>query len=142
MRIRINRDNCTGCRLCRQICALGHLKEINPEKSRIRIEAEFPDPGKYKPFVCVQCGTCKKVCPEDAIYRDEATGAYTVITDKCTNCGICAEKCPQQVICHRDDLDNVLICDFCMECTVVCNTDAIVEWDVMKPPFKKEAENG
>jgi carbon-monoxide dehydrogenase iron sulfur subunit len=138
MRIKVNPDNCTGCRLCRQICTLGHLKEINPSKGRLHIDAKFPDPGKFKPYVCVQCGTCKKVCPEEAIFRNEETGAYTVIPEKCTNCGICAENCPQQVIVHRDDMSNVLICDFCMECTEVCNTEAIVKWDVMKPPFRKE----
>ena len=140
MRIKVNRDNCTGCRLCLQVCAIDHFMEINPKKAALRIEAKFPEPGKFRPFVCTQCGKCAEVCPEDAVYRNEA-GGYVVDKDMCTNCGDCVVACPVKVICQHPDLGYVIKCDFCMECTKVCNTSAIVEWE-RKPVAKgKEARN-
>ena len=128
MRIKVNKDNCTGCRLCQQICAIEHFGEINPKKAALRIEAKFPDPGKYRPVVCTQCGKCAEVCPENAIYPNEI-GAYIVDKEKCVNCGECVAACPLGVVFRHPDLDHVIICDFCMECTRVCNTDAIVKWE-------------
>lgn len=128
MRIKVNRDNCTGCRLCQQICAIRHYNEINPKKAALRIEAKFPDPGKYRPVVCSQCGKCAQVCPENAISQNN-TGAYIVDKEKCINCGECAAACPLGVVFRHPDLDHVIICDFCMECTRVCNTAAIVKWE-------------
>ncbi len=128
MRIKVNRDNCTGCHLCRQVCAIRHYNEINPKKAALRIEAKFPDPGKYRPVVCSQCGKCAEVCPENAISQND-TGAYIVDKEKCINCGECVAACPLGVVFQHPDLDHVIICDFCMECTRVCNTDAIVKWD-------------
>jgi MinD superfamily P-loop ATPase len=52
---------------------------------------------------------------------------------KCTNCGVCVSTCPEKVIFQHPDLNHVIICDFCMECTTVCNVDAVTKWDVMKP---------
>jgi len=141
MRIKVNKDNCTGCRLCRQVCAIEHFDEINPKKAALRIEAKFPDPGKYRPFVCTQCGKCAEVCPEDAIAQNE-TGAYIVDKEKCTNCGTCVGACPVGVVFQHRDLDHVIICDFCMKCTEMCNTAAIVKWEKPVKPAAKEVSNG
>lgn len=138
MRIKINRDKCTGCRLCLQICAIEHFCEINPKKAALRIEAKFPDPGKYRPFVCTQCGKCAEVCPEDAIHQNEI-GAYIVDKEKCTNCGECVTACPVGVVFQHPSLGQVIICDFCMMCTEVCNTGAIVKWEKIPAVKEKEA---
>jgi Fe-S-cluster-containing hydrogenase component 2 len=138
MRIKVNRDMCTGCRLCLQICAIEHFSEINPKKAALRIEAKFPDPGKYRPFVCTQCGKCAEVCPEDAIDQNEI-GAYIVDKERCTNCGECVAVCPVGVVFQHSDLEHVIICDFCMQCTEVCNTAAIVKWEKTADAKAKEA---
>lgn len=127
-RIKVNRDNCTGCRLCLQICGLMHFDEINPKKAAMRVEAKFPDPGKYRPYVCTQCGKCAEACPLGAISRAE-NGAYVVDKDKCDNCGACVTACPFGVVFQHPDLKYVIICDFCMMCTEMCNTRAIVPWE-------------
>ena len=141
MRIKVNRDRCTGCRLCLQICSIEHFSEINPKKAALRIEAKFPDPGKFRPYVCTQCSKCAEVCPEDAIHQNEI-GAFIVDREKCTNCGECIDVCPVGVVFQHPDLDFVIICNFCMMCIEVCNTDAIVRWE--KPPTTEaeEARNG
>lgn len=44
---------------------------------------------------CVGCGTCKGVCPVEAI----AEGApYTIDAATCVDCGTCAGECPVQAI--------------------------------------------
>jgi ferredoxin len=131
MRIKVNRTQCTGCRLCLQICAIEHFADINPRKAALRLEARFPEPGQYRPMVCTQCGECAKVCPEQAISRAES-GAYLVDRQKCTNCGDCVPACPVGVVFQHPDHDHVIICDFCMACTELCNTGAIVKWEKKK----------
>jgi Fe-S-cluster-containing hydrogenase component 2 len=123
-RIKVVSSHCTGCRLCTQICAIEHFKEINPKKAAMRVEAFFPQPGTFKPRVCIQCRKCEEVCPEKAIYQRE-DGAIIVIKEKCTNCGECIPVCRPEVIFQHADLDYVIICDNCFRCTELCNTGAI-----------------
>lgn len=123
-RIKVSPGKCSGCRLCMQICAISHYHETNPKKTRLKIEAHFPQPGIYKPRVCVQCGKCMEVCPEGAIYRRD-DGAYIVLTEKCTNCGECIPVCKPGVIFQHRDIGHVLICDNCFKCVELCNTGAI-----------------
>ena len=125
MQIQVNADKCTGCRLCRQICTIYHFDEINPRKAAIRIEAQFPAPGKFKPWVCDQCGNCAEACPEDAIYKKD--GVYIIDEEKCTYCLLCVEACPYDVMFEHDEVGIPIKCDFCWKCTEVCNTGAIVK---------------
>lgn len=46
---------------------------------------------------CLHLGSCMKVCPSDAIYRDEKN-MITVDPEKCIGCGKCTKVCPSQVI--------------------------------------------
>ena len=137
MRIKVKRDKCTGCRLCLQICAIEHFNEINPKKAALRIEAKFPVPGKYRPYVCTQCGKCSEACPERAIFQNRL-GAYIVDKEKCTNCGQCVEVCPVGVVFQYPDYNSVIICNFCMKCTELCSTGAIVEWQRNSGQLGKE----
>ncbi len=124
-RIKVSSGKCSGCRLCTQICAISHFDETNPKKACLRIEAQFPQPGLYKPRVCTQCGECMKVCPEGAIIRRD-DGAFIVLIEKCTNCGECIPVCKPGVIFQHRDIGHVLICDNCFKCVELCNTGAIV----------------
>ncbi len=126
----VKKENCTGCRLCRQVCGIEHFDEINPRKAVLLIEAKFPDPGGYRPRVCTQCGNCAKACPEDAIYLEN--GIYLVDKDKCTSCFECIEACPFGVMMKHKEETFPFKCDFCFKCTEVCNTGAL---------YKKEKAN-
>ena len=123
-RLKVSPGKCSGCRLCLQICAISHHRDTNPKKARLKIEAHFPQPGSYKPRVCVQCGKCMEVCPEGAIYRRD-DGAYIVLTEKCTLCGECIPVCKPGVIFQHRDIGHVLICDNCFKCVELCNTGAL-----------------
>lgn len=127
MQIKVNKAACTGCRLCRQICTIYHFNEINPRKAALRIEAKFPVPGTFRPWVCTQCGKCAEACPEDAIY--EKDGVYFIDESKCTRCLLCVEACPFDVMFVHDEVNIPIKCDFCFKCLEVCNTGALVRVD-------------
>ena len=57
----------------------------NPESKRTAVEIGF-DPAQ-----CVDCGTCREVCPEGALDRENP--AY-IDRKKCTLCFACVEECP------------------------------------------------
>lgn len=44
---------------------------------------------------CVQCGICKKVCPQQCIEEGEP---YQIKQAHCLHCGLCFEECPVEVI--------------------------------------------
>ncbi|MGL6202144.1 MAG: glycyl-radical enzyme activating protein [Lachnospiraceae bacterium] len=43
--------------------------------------------------VCISCGMCAKVCPDNAIFQ-KADNTYDIDRNKCTNCLKCAKMCP------------------------------------------------
>ena len=123
MEIQVQENRCSGCKLCQQICAITHYKEINPKKSALKIKAKFPAPGKFSPVVCFQCGDCAEACPFGAI--EKVGGAYVVNKDNCTGCAECVSACAQGVMVLPGDEDAPLKCDGCGKCAEVCNTGAL-----------------
>ncbi|MDZ4164776.1 MAG: 4Fe-4S binding protein [Smithellaceae bacterium] len=123
MRLQVNSDQCSGCRLCIQICAMEKFEEVNPKKARLRLEARFPEPGGYRPFVCTECGICRDICPGEAIGKNERD-VLQVSEEGCIDCGACVEACPEGVMMRRGD-GAPFKCDFCGQCTEVCNTGAL-----------------
>lgn len=45
---------------------------------------------------CTKCGTCKDVCPVEAI--SEGDDKYEIDPDTCIDCGACAGECPVEAI--------------------------------------------
>jgi ferredoxin len=64
MELKAVHENCSGCGVCRVVCALENFREVNPAKAALRIEGRFPAPGDYRIHLCDQCGVCAEVCPE------------------------------------------------------------------------------
>lgn len=48
-------------------------------------------------YACVGLGTCKSVCPFDAVTMS-ASGLPHIIPEKCVACGKCVEACPKHII--------------------------------------------
>ncbi len=44
---------------------------------------------------CVGCGSCKDVCPAEAISEGSP---YTIDAGKCMDCGLCASQCAVEAI--------------------------------------------
>jgi heterodisulfide reductase subunit A len=49
--------------------------------------------ARIDPEVCTGCGMCMKVCPYNAIEKDEETGITQVVEASCAGCGTCAAEC-------------------------------------------------
>jgi len=72
------------------------------------------DPEFVNPDLCISCGKCSDVCPEETLRRfDQGLSkrkaidkeferalpdVYTILTDTCTKCGECVSVCPTQAI--------------------------------------------
>jgi electron transport complex protein RnfB len=92
-------------------------------------------------YGCVGLGTCKNVCPFDAIVIEN--GVARIIEEKCTSCGKCVAACPKNIIrlvprtshvtvaCSSTDKGAVVRknckvgCIGCRRCAKVCPVDAI-----------------
>jgi anaerobic carbon-monoxide dehydrogenase iron sulfur subunit len=55
MRIKVNKEKCSGCHLCETLCSLFHLGVVNTEKSAIHIEKDDLNTSLTSPFICLQC---------------------------------------------------------------------------------------
>jgi carbon-monoxide dehydrogenase iron sulfur subunit len=119
MRIKVNKEMCSGCRLCETMCSLFHLGVVNTEKSAIRVEKDELHTSRNSPFVCRQCKNMaclegEKVVPETerkkflwAVRRSAKCPfhALTVLGGKSYHCDLCGGN-PQ--------------------CVKVCTTGALV----------------
>jgi carbon-monoxide dehydrogenase iron sulfur subunit len=119
--LKVDRNLCTGCRMCETACSEAKEGIINRARSRIRIYRR--DVLQLIPKVCLQCPKpiCLKVCPEKAIYREN--GNIRVNSEKCTGCGQCTEACP--CIFLAPEGDRALMCDQCGFCIPVCPEGAL-----------------
>lgn len=53
-------------------------------------------PRKIDADLCISCGQCADVCPEDAI--SEGDEAYVIDPELCIDCGLCEDECPVEAI--------------------------------------------
>ncbi|MCC7491722.1 MAG: 4Fe-4S binding protein [Fimbriimonadaceae bacterium] len=46
--------------------------------------------------LCLSCGACADVCPEESI--TEGDGHYVIDPEQCSDCGACESECPEEAI--------------------------------------------
>ena len=112
MKIAIDYEKCSGCKICEQICTFSHEKEFNPRRARIKVVHTVRE-GLSIPKTCNQCQECISVCPEEAIYWDDELGTIRVDADRCSGCGICVDSCEQTAIFIDPVTGKANICDLC-----------------------------
>ena len=118
MRIKVNKERCSGCHLCETMCSLFHIGAVNTEKSAIRVEKDDLNTSRNSPIVCRQCKNMpclegEKVAPKTE--RKKFTWAAQRV-----------DKCPF----HALNLfkNKAYHCDLCggnPQCVKVCTTGAL-----------------
>lgn len=127
MRLLVNKNVCTGCRVCTLVCSLWHDGVCNPAKARIRIERRSVTLDI--PYACRQCDKppCVEACPVGALTKTEL-GSIRVDEKLCTACGLCQTACPFDAIRMHPAKHVAMICDLCggdPQCAKYCVLGAL-----------------
>jgi Fe-S-cluster-containing hydrogenase component 2 len=123
--IKMTRSKCTECQICMEICSWIHFEENTTKRSRIWVEADWPEMPTLR--VCLACKDhdCIQACPNGALAWDNW---IQVDKDLCDSCGMCVEACSVKGI-RMDPMTHLpLVCDTCeggFQCVQWCPTQAI-----------------
>lgn len=117
-----NRELCVGCFLCEEVCAHAWFKQVNREKSAIRI-ATIGN-AEVDMVVCTQCGECIDVCPTGAISRDKQ-GIVRIDKKLCLGCLSCVGFCPHLAMYYHADHSEPFKCISCGICAKECPAGAL-----------------
>ena len=111
----VDHERCTGCCLCELACSSRPgATGFNPSLSAIRVHV-IGLMDMDVPLVCMQCedAPCAGACPEEAFYRDAATGALLIDEGLCSGCGACVKACPYDAINEHATRSTPIKCDLC-----------------------------
>ena len=99
---KIDREKCTGCKLCVAECPQALLKDTPKELiDSPRVYCANRNPIRANVIRSCRAGCrkrelCVKNCPANSITMDNGIPKVDYAT--CTSCGTCYEKCPSKVI--------------------------------------------
>jgi len=119
MRVKVNKEKCSGCHLCEMVCSLFHLGFINVEKSGIRIQKDDLSTSLNLPVLCHQCTEMKCLDGEEVAMKQERR--------KFTWNRARAERCPFDALPVLGE--NAYHCNLCggkPRCIKVCTPEAIM----------------
>jgi benzoyl-CoA reductase subunit BamC len=145
--IKINADECNGCRACEVVCSAFHAQprysSNNPARSRIRV---IRDPLKDM-YIPVYAG---EYTPAECMGRDR----YVIDGKEYDECAFCRASCPSRDLFKEPDSGLPLKCDMCESdpdlkeplCVQWCINDALVyeerEEEVEEEEEQEELEIG
>jgi Fe-S-cluster-containing dehydrogenase component len=122
-------DLCSGCRVCEETCSQTWFREVNHQKSALRILDVEGQLGRWQANICTQCGECIDICPVVAIKRDKR-GVVRIDKNLCVGCMSCVGFCPYQAMRAHPDLVVPFKCVACGACAKQCPTGALSVQDV------------
>lgn len=139
--IKINIDQCIGCRACELACAAFHAmprySSINPAKARIRVMVD----ELKNAYVPVRAGDYTPT---------ECTGryVYTIHGKEYRECSFCKAACPSRDYFKDPDSGLPLECDMCESdppleepwCVKVCACDALTYEQRESAPTETQAK--
>lgn len=132
-RIKITKENCTGCKACMMTCSMKNEKVGSYKLARIKIKKD-EEIELATPVVCRQCknAECADSCPMLALTRDENTGAIVFNSEKCVGCELCVDNCPFGTIYFNKETNKPYKCDLCNgdpQCVKVCKLAGAIRYD-------------
>ena len=144
---------CSGCMAC--VVACMDENDIAPGglsyRQLIKLEkGKFPAARiAFVSLACFHCSDapCAKVCPKEAIFRNEASGAIEVDGSLCIGCHACAMVCPFGAP-RFASFEPMRKCDLCADriarnmepaCVQTCTTRAL-SFGTLEALSKKNAE--
>ncbi len=127
-----DRELCTACGTCEEVCSETFFREVDAEKSKIRIRGTEDAP---RAAFCNQCGECIDACPTVALYRDKR-GIVRLRQELCVGCLSCVGFCPYAVMFWHPDELVPFKCIACGICARECPEGALDMVEVDEPlPF-------
>ncbi len=97
--VHIDREKCTGCGACKNICPQALVQMVPPDASTFipcASEMEEDNTRKICGHGCIGCGECADTCPQGAI---QMVNNHAVIDyDLCVGCIVCSVKCKKKII--------------------------------------------
>ena len=137
--VQVDVSRCVGCKSCEIACAVEHseakelfgaLFEDTPLRRRVFVQSAG---ACSVPVNCRHCeeAFCARVCPTEAMYRDEASGTVQHNNLRCIGCGFCELACPFGAIARNQGSKVVVKCDCCPDretpaCVSACPTQALL----------------
>lgn len=120
--LEIDKEKCTGCRICESVCSIAKEGTLNKAKSRIRVMRN--NVVKLSRQVCIQCRNprCAEACSENAIILQDDT--VYVDAEACVGCGACTKVCDRLFLSPNSLI--VLMCDQCGSCIPHCPEEALM----------------
>ncbi len=144
--VTVDIEKCTGCRSCELACSLHNFGEFNPARARIHVvKTQKEAVTTTIPVLCRQCADplCVKMCPVEALSRNEETGAIVVDKDRCLGCHTCVYVCPfgaPAVDPVTGVCEKCTLCDGDPHCVKVCAKEALTFGDLYEEgPHRKRA---
>ena len=130
MKIKINPDKCSGCKLCEIACSLHHTNTVNPERARVKVYIgdKYSLPVYAGPFTDVACNS---------------RGTLVFNGEEIDICQICRASCPAKFVFKEPDTGIPLKCDFCGEppdpqCVKWCPSGALTLIEDKQPAEQKK----
>jgi carbon-monoxide dehydrogenase iron sulfur subunit len=120
MKLLLDKEKCTGCKICELVCSAKHQGVFSPQKTHLKIIDHYTPNGRNKGLrSCTLCLSCVETCPEEAV---SFNGKWLVIDNElCIGCGQCISACPEGVI-YLDSNNIAAVPDFCE------GSPSCVEW--------------
>lgn len=132
-------DVCTGCRTCELACEartptseaiLGAMLQNPQPPDRVFVEAGYDrEKGFFPvPIFCHHCedAPCMKVCPTDAISKNEEYDAVILDQSGCIGCRECMMACPFGAL-TLEGSGKIVKCDLCIDRVQVGENPSCVE---------------
>ena len=147
--ISIDRGKCESCNNCTKFCPTKAITLKDKSIIEAADDTEYPNlEDKKYPYIeeniCIACGSCVNLCPNDNISLERILGplivtkALNINQDACVQCSLCEENCPVEAI--KVEKDKVVLDDSkCIKCNV-CSSKCPVSALTLKS-LSEDSEN-